>query len=277
MSNPAVIKLQRKKIANQSMWMDDNFGEAIHIHLGDIRVDLTNVEFEQLCNDLCEAINRLVDVENFDCHLISPVFFEMMLWKDLAHLKSVEIENIKLEDLRASTDKRVSSLKEARGVKALQGDAKENNKTRPSHLIGQSSEERLNGILKSIEENGYPYKGQYIIVYNDNNLIRDGQHRASCLYHLYGNIEVPVMRLKFDNAEEMEKALRWNYKGLAIIGYKIKKNMQRLKHPKVMLKNVFSIIKKIKKKWAKIKQKIYTSLHSTEIRAMESVCADKYL
>ena len=36
MSNAAVIKLQKKQIGAHHVWLDDNFGEAIHVHIGQI-------------------------------------------------------------------------------------------------------------------------------------------------------------------------------------------------------------------------------------------------
>ena len=51
MSNAAVIKLQKKVIAGYSVWLDDNFGEAIHLHMNDFRVDLTCSGFEQITRD----------------------------------------------------------------------------------------------------------------------------------------------------------------------------------------------------------------------------------
>ena len=93
---------------------------------------------------------------------------------------------------------RIVPLPESMGVKALNGLSDENNSfSRKSHHIGQDDNERMDGILKSIKENGYPYQDNYIVMYGDDNIIRDGQHRASCLYYLYGDVEVPVMRLHF--------------------------------------------------------------------------------
>lgn len=42
MSNAAVITLQKKKIGLHRVWLDDNFGEAIHVHVDDFRADLSN-------------------------------------------------------------------------------------------------------------------------------------------------------------------------------------------------------------------------------------------
>ena len=202
MSNPAVVKLSQRKIGNSRVWMDDNFGESIHLHIDDIRADLSNVEFENLCEDVMCAINCLIDVEGFDCHYFDPVYLETMLWEKLQFLERIKYDHVKLSELYAPGKRGIVSLPSSRCVRALKGDTKENdNSRRHSTLIGQSNQERLDTMLDSIECNGYPYKNNYIVLYGDDNIIRDGQHRAACLYHLYGDIEVPVVRLFFTNYE----------------------------------------------------------------------------
>ncbi len=198
MSNPAVIKLQSSKINKNRIWIDDNFGESIHIHIDDIRVDLSVQEFEKLYEDLCCTLNKLIEVEGLDFRKIDPIYLEVMLWDKLTKLKMVRIDYVNLDDMYAPFGQTMVKLSESRGVKALRGVFKEEEKRRSNHL-GQTETERMAISLESIKENGYPYDNQYIVMYGDDNIIRDGQHRASCLYYLYGNIEVPVMRMYFDN------------------------------------------------------------------------------
>ena len=196
MSNPAVIKLQSGRIGKSRVWLDDNFGESVHIHMDDIRIDLTTEEFKKLYSDLCDTLNALLDIKDFDIHKIDPVYIQVMLWPYLSRITGVSIENVKLGDMLAPKGEMIPRLPESAGVKALEGLSKENEGHRKSHHIGQTDAERLQSSLDSIKLNGYPFNDQYIIMYGDDNIIRDGQHRAACLYHLYGDIEVPVMRLK---------------------------------------------------------------------------------
>lgn len=198
MSNPAVIKLQQKTIGNSRVWLDDNFGEAVHLHIDNIRVDLGIEEFDLICEDLCVAINEIIDVEGFDCCHIDPVYLEVMLADILLKLRAVKIDMVYLEDLYAPGRKGIKPLSQSRCVRALKNDSKENDIPRPSHHIGQTSAERLESMMKSVETHGYPYKDNYIVLYGDDNIIRDGQHRAACLYTINGNIQVPVLRFYFD-------------------------------------------------------------------------------
>lgn len=214
MSNPAVTKLVKTRLGGHSVWMDDNIGESIHIHIDDIRLDLTSDELHQLSGELCEVINAYVNVEGFDVRKINPIYFSLLLYEWMPYLKRVEYDTIFLEDILVPKPlkfgmHRYISLKDSRGVKALNGDTRENDKWRPSHHINQTSRERMQVVLDSIKEHGYPYNDEYLIFYNDQNNIRDGQHRAACLYYLYGNIEVPIMRLYFEEGAkvQIEKSL----------------------------------------------------------------------
>lgn len=200
MSNPAVIKYCKKQIGKYHFWIDDNFGESIHIHIDDIRLDLSHAEFNNLCSDLCIAINKLIEVEGFCCEEIDPVYFEFMLANNILDLQRIKIDNVKLSDMIAPSPKSFKPLPISRCVKALNGNSKENDSSiRHSNLMGQTNFERLDIILKSIKENGYPYDNKYIVMYGDDNIIRDGQHRAACLFHLYGDMDVPVLRFYFKN------------------------------------------------------------------------------
>lgn len=200
MSNPAVIKLASEKVGSSKIWMDDNIGESIHLHIDDMRVDLSIEEFSKLSEDLKEILTNLINVEGFNISDFDPVFLAVILWKRLPHLTAVKYDNAQLEMLLApAPDGRIYSLKDSIGVKALKGNTKVAQGYRKSHHILQTESERMNLALNSIRENGYPWKNHYIILFGDDMIIVDGQHRASSLYYLYGNIEVPVLRLYFDN------------------------------------------------------------------------------
>lgn len=199
MSNPAVIKLQSGHINKSKVWLDDNFGESIHVHIDDIRVDLTVNEFRQLYEDVCIALTSLINVDNLNIREIDPVFLSVMLRPYLPKLKKVSFDKVRLNDLLAPYHDYIYRLSESVGVKALKGISNEGDGSRKSNHIGQSEKERMQVVLDSIKANGYPFKNNYIILFGDDNVIRDGQHRASCLYFLYGDIEIPVMRLYFDD------------------------------------------------------------------------------
>lgn len=199
MSNPAVIKLSEKNIRKCRVYMDDNYGESIHIHIDDYRVDLSVTELKSLYEDLCISLNSLVNIDNFNAFDLDPVFISHMLWKDLEHLKQVKYDKVYLEDMYGPYQLKYYKLKDSIGLKLLKGQMEEAEGYRKCNHIGQSDIKRYHEMIDSLKKNGYPYNNNYIVMYGDDNIIRDGQHRASCLYHMYGNIEVPVVRYYFDN------------------------------------------------------------------------------
>ena len=172
-------------------------------------------EFEQLYRDLCETLNDIFPIENLDFNKIDPVFLSTWLWPKLPTITHVKYDKVFLEDLWGPHEKTgCVRLKDSVGVKALKGLSNDNEGYRKSHHIGQTDNQRMKESLNSIKTNGYPYDNRYIILGGDNNIIYDGQHRASCLYYLYGNIEVPVLRIystTFGNIKLHDKRIYQNW------------------------------------------------------------------
>lgn len=206
MSNPAVTKLVRGEFDKMSFWMDDNVGESIHIHLGNFRLDLTKNELYELNNELSSTITKLVNVEGFKCKNFDPVFVSRMLSPFLSRLVSIKIDYVKVGDLIVAYDTKrgftkYANIKKGRAFKALNGDSSENEDNRGSHHVGQTSSERLDDMFNSVLEHSYPYNNQYIVLFGDQMLIRDGQHRASCILKQLGDIKIPVIRMYFDDED----------------------------------------------------------------------------
>ena len=63
-------------------------------------------------------------------------------------------------------------------------------------------------IRKSIQEKGYDEKLGWFVVYGDDNIIRDGQHRACSLLLEQGDLTVPVIRLYFSDDKPVNIPLR---------------------------------------------------------------------
>lgn len=134
----------------------------------------------------------------------------------------------------------LTKLKNGKVYKALCGNPKENNEIRESHHVFQNSQQRLDEIYNSLQNTKYPSENKYIILYGDSNLIWDGQHRASCLLYMYGDIEVPVKRLYFFDTKKSKKEY---------FKFFIKKN--------VSLKKIYRLIIKVNDKIRSCKKKYY--------------------
>lgn len=242
MSNPAVRKLCMTTIAGMPMWMDDNIGESIHVHFGDLRIDLTNKEFEKICEDICTAINQLVQVEGFDMHNINPVYMEVMLWKNIHYLEYIRYDTVALKEMLCPDVGIYKPIPDSKCVKALDGETKENDVPRLSHHLGQSSQDRLERVYNSILKYDYPYQNEYIVMYGDDNVIQDGQHRAACLWKIKGDVSVPVMRLYFKNYKSPSKKIL--SKNRSIIPAEIRGILFMIKEPRYFVRQ---LLKKIRR------------------------------
>lgn len=197
MSNPGVIKLAEFNMKSHRIWLDDNIGEAIHIHIDQLRIDLTIVEFEQLCVDLSRILTNLIDKPSFDVENFDARFLNLNAEK-LLHIDTIEIGEANLATLRVRDDDGTKYLKDCARVKALKGEIDiDQTDFRKSNFYAQTNKQRLNQCLEFIQGNGYPVKDNYIVVVKDKNIILDGWHRAACLYYMYGAINVPVKWISF--------------------------------------------------------------------------------
>lgn len=206
MSNAAVIKLQRKTISGNSVWLDDNFGESVHLHINDFRVDLTCEGFERMVRDARFLLDDLIRVKDFHAADYDPVFLEQMLWKKLMHLTEVKRDRVKLSELWMN-EPRLVRINQSRMYRYTEGKAKSLKKKQSDHF-GQSSSERMANIQNSIQEKGYDENLGWFVIYGDDNIIRDGQHRACSLLREHGDITVPVIRLYFSNYMPINTSLR---------------------------------------------------------------------
>ena len=93
-----------------------------------------------------------------------------------------------------------------------------------SNNYSESNQDRVDSIVSKIKSEGYPFNDQYIVLFNNQNIIRDGQHRASALYIEGETKMVPVIRLIFtNNAHNMS-----NYPWLRVLFYWNKKRIRSI-------------------------------------------------
>ena len=238
--------------------MDDNFGEAIHLHIDDFRVDLTVKEFGELYEQICDVLNELIKVEGFDAHKIDSVFLECMLWKDILHLTKITFDEVKLSDLLIA-GKPIKTLANSNLMKSLKGNDKFDIKRKESDYQTQTRKERRDRVADYVGEKGYPYDGKYIILYGDDNVIKDGQHRAVALLNNKDQV-VTVQRYYFDNYKPVNK-MQMNMIGSRIfhiytIISNIKGTKDFIKKTKMMINpfiiKILGIFKNINKFWYRV-------------------------
>ena len=225
MSNPGVVILANTNTSLGSFRVEDNIGESIHLHLGEFRYDLSIKELCALSNDIEIAVQEYMSsIPGFNINEISKEFFlqKVHCWTDLVEVKK---EKVYLNDLLVDTfDEKGKPvflpLENSRVIKALNNNSTENDTRYQRNYFGQTNQERVDKMLEMIREKGYPLNNQYIVVFNDQNIIADGQHRAACMFYLYGNIEVEILRMIFKNNKHRsyqpkklyQKLFVWNKK-----------------------------------------------------------------
>jgi hypothetical protein len=233
MSNPAVIILVDVRTkSGGSFRVEDNIGEAIHIHYDNMRIDFSVAEFLRFCEAVEESLNEIVAVDSFSANLFDPLFLHQISSK-LIHLKKITFEEMDLEKLLISRQglwgvPQWDRLSGSRVYKALQGDPKENDNYSQENFWNMSNGQRVSGVQEIIEKKGYPFNNERIVLFNDQNYILDGQHRAAILWGLKGNISVPVMRLYFkDNRFNLSKR-RWLKSFTPVMKSKLKSNIKKI-------------------------------------------------
>ena len=210
MSNPGVLRLATLNILPNFPYrfeIEDNIGEAIHIHYKDIRLDLSIAEFKDLYMKAVQMMEQLVDNDIFRVKDFDPgnlIWLASMLPKlDKITTKDVYLEDILVDTFDVEGKEVMMSLSHSRVLKALNGDTSENDLRRQANYYQagtsklQSNDDRVKFNLENIKKYGYPVGNELILLRPDNSIV-DGQHRAACLYFLYGNIKVPVRVIEFE-------------------------------------------------------------------------------
>lgn len=107
MSNPGVIFLNTTKIdvdriiCGDRLQIEDNIGEAIHVHYQNMRFDFSVEGFLRFSDAIYGSLKELLGNENINLDLMSWEFlFEIK--EHLKHLLSTEIVDRELDELRVA-------------------------------------------------------------------------------------------------------------------------------------------------------------------------------
>jgi hypothetical protein len=228
MSNPGVIILSKfmtsfpqkivniiKREKNIKFQIEDNIGECIHIHIDDLRLDLTIEEFHLFALSIKDVFFDYLDGFNLKIKKMDPSFIASMS-KHMQYIESINIVNKKMTEMQVVEYInlkfglfKIKPLKKALAVEYLQGRGNLFESYAQNGFSRIDNKKRLNEIAGSIKEFGYPHKDEYIVFFKGQNIIRDGQHRAAILFA--NNIQnIPVLEIEFKQGYD---------------GYKIKTGM----------------------------------------------------
>jgi len=239
MSNPGVITLANEssnKGKINRFVVEDNIGESIHLHIDNMRVDFTISEFLTFSEAIRQSLNKI----DFLCGYKLSQFDEHFLKECssyLPRLKKIEIEDIQLSKLMCIVNSnyhgdlnflKLVPLALCPAYRFLTGNGKEFLEYEQYNYHNVNNEDRLLEISDSVQKNGYPSDGRYIVLFNGQDVIRDGQHRGAILANLLGGQEtVKVMRFYFNEEKHLIHIHKSNI--LALIKWAVKKVYRSLR------------------------------------------------
>ena len=252
MSNPAVCLLAQNNINGKTLRIEDNLGEAVHIHLGDIRVSLSTSEFDNFYKSVLSATEELLRLEGIDLRSLDITSLDWNWLENYHHLRGITHKNVRLSDLytvkqqKDGTNK-IIKIKDSIFVKALDGNDEELKQYKEVNMHNETTLSRLDSVYNMIKEYGYPNDGKYIMI-DKAGRIFDGDHRVACLYKLYGgDYTIPVIELDFDNQyseikhfNKAERKARFKQKSKLFARCIIA-------GPYLILKRVYSLVKGLKR------------------------------
>lgn len=220
MSNPGVITLASLRNVGPNIIrldVEDNIGEAIHIHWNNFRFDLSVRDFLLFSENLDEAFKRLCNDSQSELSDFDP-FFLYRMGELIIHIVGSRVENRRIEDLRALVRVNVPRLgavmiprkiTETPAYRFLTNKSDEFLKYEQDCYPRLNNKTRIKEIFASIDLNGYPLDNQLITLFGNQSYIRDGQHRAVVLAVKHGlDYEIPVRVLEFNNQSWRIKSIR---------------------------------------------------------------------
>ncbi len=188
--------------------IEDNIGEAIHIHYKDIRLDMTIKEFDAFADEVRIMLASFLPIKSLKLD-----FFDennlVLLFPYLLKATDCDVQEMYLEEVIVDCieDGKVvyKPLSNSRVLKALNLDTLEDDNNVQTNFFDslthhkQTNNERTKWTFEKTKNLKSWWGGDNLLTVNGyNNRIIDGQHRAAALYHMYGNIKVPVRRLFFE-------------------------------------------------------------------------------
>lgn len=225
MSNPAVMVLAEVKqgfAGFDRLQIEDNIGEAIHLHVGPVRIDLSVNEFLSLAAGMRNALDATGRLAPYKVDQFDPMFL-LACGPLLERLEGIAIEERCIDDLRCLVhrSRRLGTysfvpVTETPAYRLLESRDESFLRYEQDAYWGTKNRERLMSLSRNVEEFGYPDQGRHIILFDGQDLVRDGQHRLAVLRHLRGNARIPVMVFAFSTAETLPRIPWKNYASLPL-------------------------------------------------------------
>ena len=214
MSNPGVILLASKKYLGKNinrLDVEDNIGESIHIHINNIRIDLSIKEFLDFEKKISQSFFELAKFNgyNFDNY---DLLFLFKLSSKIHLISSIYKEEKTIDDLKCIIYKYfygfhfpfVTKITNTPHYKFLKNSSSDLLNYDQDSYYGVSNQDRILNLLKIIKKNKNFISENPIILFPGGGHIRDGLHRASILTYLGNKNSIECHIIKFiDNSDNV--------------------------------------------------------------------------
>lgn len=203
MSNFGVTYLLKLNKGKNRLSIEDNIGEEVHIHFGEMRLMLRNAEFKHLAKNSLEYIAELTDIPIDDLRKIEPIFLLDLCRKgELPNLILKATEYVPVGELFCPVKSilgvwKYEPIYKSHFLKIINGSAESSPfDNEQINYVGKNNIDRCIDVLNECRNNKRICE-EYPLYVTEKNIIRDGQHRAVALYHLYGHdFKVKIQRIE---------------------------------------------------------------------------------
>lgn len=198
MSNPGVKILSKVAFLKgtiKKFQVEDNIGESIHLHIDNMRVDLSIKDFLKLSDEIDSLMQSIENVEKYELAKLDKHFYHS--FSEFTHkLKNKTTRKVPINSLKClvhNNDRFGLNSYKALPVEDCPAYLYLNKQSNDYHDYSQFNYEgsdnvnRLDEILNSIKIKGYPFQDNRVVTFNSQPYIRDGQHRLCVLAYLYGS------------------------------------------------------------------------------------------
>lgn len=144
-------------------------------------------------------LNSEYGLNKLDFKTLDSRYLQDVLGVDIPFITNISYEKCRLKSLRCflEEDSAGKQIENSRYYLQLKTGNFQSLPHHHNNFIGESNKTRLMTIMDSIKKHGYGYNHRYLVVYNNEQIIRDGEHRAAILAWLYDNPEITILRIKF--------------------------------------------------------------------------------
>lgn len=202
MSNPSVFELAKIKIDDSIICIEDNIGEAIHVHIGPFRIDLTIKEFLKITEKIENVFKFLLSEKEIDILEYNKYFLMNFrdYWLEILKVENKEVKiselKIRLEDEKGVLNSR--KITESPFYKYYQKEDINLEVYENILDIFQTNKEKADIIYNSIKENQFTFNHEWIVIDNEGYVL-DGEEKICSLLSIYGenylcNVKIFMMK-----------------------------------------------------------------------------------